>query len=195
MKIEDCLFQLKFAGKQFERQAKKAKKEEKKEKKNVKKAIEKGNIDGARVYAQNAIRKKNEELNFLRLASRLDGVAGRLDTAVKMNQVSKSMGGVVKGMDKVLKTMDPERISKIMEKFEQQFEDMDVTSSHMESSMAESTSVSTPEDQVNTLMAEVADEHGLEMAGDLSVKSGGANLDSVQQDELSQRLASLKGNQ
>ena len=37
----------------------------------MKKAIEKGNIEGARIYAQNAIRKKSEQLNYLRVG---DGV-------------------------------------------------------------------------------------------------------------------------
>ena len=41
----------------------------------MKRAIEKGNIEGARIYAQNAIRKKTEQLNYLkvRLARRLCG--------------------------------------------------------------------------------------------------------------------------
>jgi hypothetical protein len=43
----------------------------------------------AQVYAQNAIRKKSEALNYLRLASRLDAVSSRLDTQVKMNQVRR----------------------------------------------------------------------------------------------------------
>lgn len=42
------------------------------------------------VYAQNAIRKKSEALNYLRLASRLDAVSSRLDTQVKMNQVGRT---------------------------------------------------------------------------------------------------------
>ncbi|VAI12562.1 unnamed protein product [Triticum turgidum subsp. durum] len=37
----------------------------------VKKAIEKGNADGAQIYAENAIRKRTEHMNYLRLASRL----------------------------------------------------------------------------------------------------------------------------
>ena len=57
----------------------------------VKKAIEKGNIDGAKIYAQNAIRKKTEALNYLRLASRLDAVVSRLDTQAKMNAINSSM--------------------------------------------------------------------------------------------------------
>uniref|UniRef100_A0A452YF89 Calreticulin n=1 Tax=Aegilops tauschii subsp. strangulata TaxID=200361 RepID=A0A452YF89_AEGTS len=37
----------------------------------VKKAIEKGNTDGAQIYAESAIRKRTEHMNYLRLASRL----------------------------------------------------------------------------------------------------------------------------
>lgn len=48
-----------------------------------------GNNDGARIYASNAIRKKNESLNLLRLASRIDAVASRVETAVTMKQVCR----------------------------------------------------------------------------------------------------------
>eukprot|EP00761_Pharyngomonas_kirbyi_P011453 gb/GECH01011478.1/.p1 GENE.gb/GECH01011478.1/~~gb/GECH01011478.1/.p1 ORF type:complete len:195 (+),score=61.12 gb/GECH01011478.1/:1-585(+) len=191
--MEDAIFQLKFTGKQFERSAKRCKKDEKKEKNKVKKAIEQGNIDGARIYSQNAIRKKNEYLNYLRLSSRLDAVSSRLQTASQMNQVTKSMGGVVKGMDKVLQTMDPEKISKVMEKFENQFEDVDVLSSTVQDSMASSTSQSTPENEVNDLMAQVADEHSLDISGSVGVGKGDLDKSSeVQADELSQRLNRLK---
>jgi charged multivesicular body protein 1 len=37
-----------------------------------------------------------------------------------------------------------------MDKFEQQFENLDVTSNYMEQSMSETTALSTPEDEVNT---------------------------------------------
>jgi charged multivesicular body protein 1 len=49
--------------------------------------MEQGNTEGAKIYAENAIRKKNEELNFLRLASRIDAVASRVQTAVSMKSV------------------------------------------------------------------------------------------------------------
>lgn len=42
----------------------------------VKKAIEKGNMEGAKIYAQNAIRKKNEQLNYLKLGCVLSGSPG-----------------------------------------------------------------------------------------------------------------------
>ena len=38
------------------------------------------------------------------------------------------MGGVVKGLDKALNSMDLQKVSQIMDKFESQFEDLDVHS-------------------------------------------------------------------
>jgi len=49
-------------------------------------------MEGAKIYAQNAIRKKNEALNYLRLGSRLDAVVSRLDQQAKMQVINKSMG-------------------------------------------------------------------------------------------------------
>lgn len=73
-------------------------------------ALAKGNTEGARIYAQNAIRKKTEGLNLLRLASRIDAVASRVETAVTMRTVTNSMGQVVKGMDKAMESMNLERV-------------------------------------------------------------------------------------
>ena len=45
-------------------------------------------MEGAKIYAANAIRKKNESLNLLRLSSRIDAVSSRVETAVTMRQAS-----------------------------------------------------------------------------------------------------------
>lgn len=78
------------------------------------KALQKGNTDGARIYAQNAIRKKTESLNLLRLASRIDAVASRVETAVTMRRLTNSMTGVVKGMDKAMESMNLERVGMML---------------------------------------------------------------------------------
>jgi hypothetical protein len=52
-------------------------------------AIQQGNNEGAKIYAQNAIRKKNEALNLLKLGSRIDAVASRVQTAVTMRKVRR----------------------------------------------------------------------------------------------------------
>ena len=140
----------------------------------VKKAIEKGNIDGAKIYAQNAIRKKTEALNYLRLASRLDAVVSRLETQAKMQGVARSMGGIVKALDRALATNNIEKVAETMDAFEKQFEDLDVQSQVMEGAMSAQASLATPEEDVATLLQQVADEHGLEVQ--LNLPQAGAQV-------------------
>jgi len=151
-------------------------------------------MEGARIYAQNAIREKNQALNYLRLSSRIDAVASRVDSAVRMKVVTGSMANIVKGLDAAMKTMDMAKITKVMDTFEKQFEDLDVQSEYVEQAMNQSTSMTTPADQVDTLIQQVAEQHGLaltEQLGGTVVPSANATA-HAEQDELTDRLSKLK---
>lgn len=126
--LEDDLITFRLTSKQMARSAKKCDKNSEAQKLKLKKAIEQGDNERAKIYAQNVIREKNQSVNFLRLSSRIDAVAGRLEAAVRMQDVNKAMVMTVNGMSNVMKTMDVEQIAKTMQTFEQQFEDMDVRS-------------------------------------------------------------------
>lgn len=54
-------------------------------------AIQNNDVQTARLYAENAIRKKNESLNYLRMAGRVDAVAARVQTALTMKDVSMNV--------------------------------------------------------------------------------------------------------
>ncbi len=97
-KMEEQLFNLKFTAKQLARESKKCEKEEKAERLKVKKAIEKGNHEGAKIYAQNAIRQKNQAMNMLRLSSRVDAVASRLESAIRIGSISQAMTKVIESL-------------------------------------------------------------------------------------------------
>lgn len=87
-----------------------------------------------------------------------------------------------------------------MDKFEQQFEDLDLTSQYMESAIDSTTSATMPESQVENLMAQIADENGLEFeskiddigVGKGQLKSAAAN-DKNKDNELEERLKKLQG--
>ena len=194
-KLLDQIFQLKYTSKTLVRQSKKCQKEQAAEKLKVKKAIEKGNMDGARIYAQNAIRKKTEELNYLRLSSRLDAVVSRLDTQAKMTTISKSMAGIVKALDGALASSNLQKMSETMDQFEKQFVNMEVQSEFVQNAMQGSTALATPEDDVNQLMHEVADEHKLELSMDMPSASRQAlpkEQEVDAEEDLTKRLAELK---
>ncbi|EDW29573.1 GL22691 [Drosophila persimilis] len=190
--MEKHLFNLKFAVKELERNSKKCDKEEKKEKAKAKKAIQNGNMDVARIHAENAIRQKNQAVNYLRMSARVDAVSSRVQSALTTRKVTGSMAGVVKAMDAAMKGMNLEKISSLMEKT------WDVQSSVMEGTMSDTVTTSVPQGDVDNLLQQVADEAGLEL--NMELPSGvqsqtiGASTTQVsqEQDELTQRLARLR---
>ncbi|KAL8834595.1 MAG: hypothetical protein Q9205_000436 [Flavoplaca limonia] len=216
--LEKSLFNLKFTAKQLNRQAVKAGRDEAVEKNKLKKAIQQNHPDIAKIYAQNAIRKQNERLNLLRLGSRIDAVASRVQTAVTMRQVTGSMAGVVKGMDGAMKAMDLEKvstgkesacsiplanlyllqISAVMDKFETQFEDLDVATGYYENATSSATAVGTPQDDVDRLIGQVADEAGVELQAEMKTPEAGlktkagTNVEEEREEELGERLRALR---
>ena len=108
--MERNLFNLKFAAKELERSAKKCEKDAVGEKLKLKRAIEQGNMEGAQIYAENAIRNKNQALNFRRMGSRVDAVSQRVQSAVATKKVTQSMAGVVGSMEAAMKSMNLEQV-------------------------------------------------------------------------------------
>jgi len=135
-------------------------------------------------------------LNFIRLASRIDAVASRVETAVRMRTVTGSMANIVRGMEQALQTMDMQKITMVMDKFEQQFEDLDVQGQYVENSMNQTTALSTPQEEVDSLISQVADEYGLQLSEKIAPSPLGAPSVKAQQkeeqDDLFARLNNLK---
>jgi len=201
-KMEDMIFNLRFTSKQLERLSKKAEKEQKLQESKVKKALQAKNVETAQVYAENAIRKKNESLNYLKMAARVDAVQAKVQSAMTMKDVTKKMEGVTKALDKAMSSMDLEQVSKVMEKFEQQFTDLDVRTTTIEDALGGATTLSTPADQVEALIRQVAAENDLEITDKLvELEPGRATLtpansvrseEHAREDQLARRLAALR---
>ena len=118
-------------------------------------------------------------------------------------------------MSAAMKSMNLEKISSLMDNFEKQFEDLDVQTSVMEGAMSQTTATNIPQDSVDVLMRQAADEAGLELNMELpgpAQQTVGQSTQvwfgdcgdrfarithfvlqaSTEQDELSQRLARLR---
>ncbi|XP_066993516.1 charged multivesicular body protein 1b-like [Anabrus simplex] len=173
--LDKHIFNLKFAAKEMERNSNKCYKEERSEKEKCKKAIQKGNVECAKIHAENAIRQKNQALNFLTMSARLDAVATRVQTAATMRQVTKSMTGVTKAMDTAVKTMNLEKLTTLLDNFEKQCEDLDVQTGVVDSAIAQTNTTSIPIDDVEHLMIQIAEEAGLE----LKLQLPDENMDTV----------------
>lgn len=81
-----------------------------------------------------------------------------------------------------------------MDKFETQFEDLDVATGYYENATSNSTAVATPQDDVDKLMNQVADEAGVELESsmkDAEVPKPAASIEQ-EEDGLGDRLRALR---
>jgi len=157
------IFQLRFASKMLQNSAKRAEKESKKKKTQVASYIKKGELDIARIYASDSIRKHNEAMNFLRLSSRIDGVKSRLETVQATKQVTQALVGVTKTLGKSIEEMNLEQVEKTLSQFSEKFEDFEVMEQTVTQTMDKTTANMVKQDDVDSLIQEVAEEHNLQL--------------------------------
>jgi len=151
-----------MTSKELQREAKKAEKNQQKQKAMVTKYLKENKPDFAKQYAENSIRAKNESLNYLRLAARMDAVSARIKSAQTMKKVTIDMAGVNKSLSSAMKSMNLEQVQAIMDRFEGQVDKLDLHSATMEQSMSSAMATGTPTTQVDDLIKQVADENNLE---------------------------------
>uniref|UniRef100_A0A673G347 Charged multivesicular body protein 1a n=1 Tax=Sinocyclocheilus rhinocerous TaxID=307959 RepID=A0A673G347_9TELE len=166
--FESCLFH-QFTAKQLERLAKKAEKDSKAEQAKVKKKMFLNQI----TYP--AFKTSNRGVH-----------------RVLMNLLQQS-----EALDKALNSMDLQKVSAVMDKFESQVQNLDVHTSVMEDSMSSATTLSTPQEQVDDLILQIAEESGLEVEDQLSqLPAGASSLGETsvrsqdKEDQLSRRYVS-----
>lgn len=84
-----------------------------------------------------------------------------------------------------------------MDKFETQFEDLDVATGYYENATTSATAVGTPQDDVDKLMHMVADEAGVELgtemkAPETGVPAGKVGGEEEREEGLGERLRALR---
>ena len=74
--------------------------------------------------------------------------------------ISSFISSVVKAMESAMKSMNLEKVQNLMDRFEKDFEDLDVQSATMEGSMNATTTLNAPRHEVDALIQEAADKAG-----------------------------------
>ena len=138
----------------------------------------------ARIYAQDAIRHKNEANNMLRMQSRMDAVASKIESSIMMSKVTPQMAKVTRRMKGVLRIMKPEKVGKTMDQFESICEDLDVRVAGMDASISQTTATSTPESDVDSLMEQTAAEIGTKIDAELM---GAGDISALKDPKVKQR--------
>lgn len=83
-----------------------------------------------------------------------------------------------------------------MDRFETQFEDLDVATGYYENATSSATATATPQDDVDKLMNQVADEAGVELSQEMGAATPAKNIpaqpEEEREDKLGERLRALR---
>ncbi|SBT35693.1 vacuolar protein sorting-associated protein 46, putative (VPS46) [Plasmodium ovale wallikeri] len=188
---EDHIFRLKLKTKELEKLSSRSELEEKKLIGDVKKAIQAGKIDIARLYAEKCIRKKNEKINYLNLSNKLDILVSRLEGAYRSASLVKDVGVMIPLIQKINAETNAIKIGNDVMKLENIFDEISISSELINDTVQTSSAVIAPTEEVNELISKIADEHAIQLDGQLGpVSSINKHLEEIS--NMSERIKNLK---
>ena len=159
--LEDIIFKLKFTKKGLQRDIKKSETKMTSEINNVKNDIMKGDTMAAQIHSENAIRHKNQRINYMQFSSKIDALVCRLELAVQNGKLTDNVVDIAYGLESINNDFSYKNIVDILGRFDTTFEDFDVMTGAMDSSIQETTQSQIPKEEVIELMKYVADTHSL----------------------------------
>ena len=185
-KMFDTMFEFKMMGKQMAKEAKKAETQNKNLIKKVKDCIAKGDYEQAKVAASDAIRQKNQVRRYRVLASKIDTVAQRLQSAYQNQRLTEQMQSLTQQMVGAGNMMDMVKMTETMANFEKLFDDLDVNSAMMDQVFDNVNAGTVNDAEVNTLIQQVAQQNGMKLSEDFdSVQIGeGGIAEPAQQEQV-----------
>ena len=162
-KLFDSIFEFRMQAKELAKQSKKSEKERDMMYAKVKKAIQDNKPEAAKLYAQDAIRKKNEAVKYELLSYKLEAVHTKLKSAYQSSKMNENMTSMVSNMSSALGAMDLVKISDTMSKFETIFDDLDANAQMMDKAMDNIDAGSYADRDVSDLIMQVAKVNQLEL--------------------------------
>ena len=115
--LQDVAFDLKFTAKQMDKQSHKIENLEKAERKKIIdvihkglefifQALNKGQMENAKIYAENVIRNRKEALNLKRFSVKMGALAAKLESAARTQNISETISRSVPMLKNCMAKMD-----------------------------------------------------------------------------------------
>ena len=186
--------ELRMTARQMERQSQKIEQQEKAERKKIVEALNKGNMDNAKVFAENVIRNRKEALNLKRFGVKMGALAAKLESAYRTQSISETISKTVPMLQNCMKKMDTLGIGASISQFEKVFEDLDVKTEELNGALDNVYATTIDQSEVNNLLQEMKDAHGMEIGGGMQdAGKGGISAEQKQGvDDMQKKLDQLK---
>lgn len=173
--------------------------EEKKLVAEIKRTAKTGNEAATKILARQLVRLRQQIANLQGSRAQMRGIATHTQAVAAHSSVAVGMKGATKAMSAMNQQMSPAKQAKVMQDFQRQSAQMDMTTEMMSEAIDDALDNDEAEEETDELTNQVLDEIGVDVASQLSAapkgKIAGKNTEDASSsgfDELEKRLAALR---
>ncbi len=163
----DWIIRLRLIERRIERQRMKLKKDENKMMKEVRRAVEQGDMEAAKVFAQDVVRSRRFALGCARLNSRLKGIIAKMEHTDAVQSIVKDMKGLAISLRHLNRSLRVPQLGRYVEQLEEGLTGIEVSTETIDEELEGALSSDIDEEEVTRILGEagavvsVTTEHGL----------------------------------
>lgn len=180
---------MRMVDKRLDRQRRKIQKDELKMKKEVKDALDKDDLDTARLFAKDMARSRKMALNLQKLRSQVKGMVFKLEQASAIQSIGMDLRGLVKSLHQVNRHLQVPQMEQLLFAMENEMETLNLTTETIEEGL-DSVTMGDAEEE-DTESTKIIEELQASRAATTSAEL--ASGSDTMSDDIEERLKKLKG--
>lgn len=167
----DHILNLKVVSRRLARSQRKLENQEKRNERKIRAAIQKGDTESARMFANETVRNRKAARGYQSLINKIDGLVFKLERAEAIQSIAGEMRGVANSLLNINNQLNLPEIDNLVGNMTETLESIDDTSEMIEDSMDDMFESDIDEGEVDNLLQEYGVEVGMSMDAGLPVAS------------------------
>ncbi|MHA2249694.1 MAG: Snf7 family protein [Candidatus Kariarchaeaceae archaeon] len=181
----DHILNLKIVSRRLTKSQRKLENQEKKTERKIRAAIQKGDMQAAKMYAQDTVRSRKWARGYQSLMSKIDGLMFKLERAEAVQDIAKEMRGVSNTLRSANNALNLPEIDTLVGDMQEALDGIEDTSEIMEDSMDQLFESDADEVEIDNLLQEYGAEVGISA-------SAGLPMPTTKSSELEKEIESLR---
>ena len=185
--LNKWIVNMRMVDKRLEHQRKKIQRDEKKMMKEVKDALDKDDLETARLFAKDIARSRKMAYNLQKLRSKVKTMVFKLEQANAIQQIGQDLRGLVKSLYMVNRSLAIPQMENILFAMENEMENLNLTTETLDEGLDTAFEEETDDEEANKILEEMKASRVATTESSLA-----SAVDNLSED-LEARLQRLKG--
>jgi len=148
----------------------------------IKQAIQRGDMEAARMYANDVVRARKWSRGYQSLISKIDGLMFKLERSDAVQSLAGEMRGVAKSLREASAALNIAGLDDVIQDMEQAMEEVDISSEVMEESVEGMFATDVDETEVDNILAEYGAEVGISASSGLPTPVSSSKVSDLEKE-------------